>query len=225
MNQMTQKVEIVPAVLRRTWEGIQEDWEKVVGLVDHVQIDVTDGVFAGDGTFREVRVFKKLPHSQKIELHMMVHTPSNFVADIIDLNPARCIFHLESFEGTNDIAFTYHKLREATNTELALALNPASPNERLEEQLELVDYVLFMGYNPGFAGQELNKDVFTKIGKFVDRHPNVPVAVDGAVGKESVADYVKAGARILCANSSIFKEGDPKENITQLRLLAEQGLK
>src|SRR5687768_17483302 len=140
-------IEIVPAVLRRTWEGIQEDWNKVVEAVDHIQIDVTDGIFAGDGTFREVKEFKKLPSSQKIELHMMVHTPSNFVDDIIDLNPARCIFHLESFEGTNDIAFTYQKLREATNSELALALNPESPNERLEEHMELMDYVLFMGYN------------------------------------------------------------------------------
>ena len=222
---MNERIEIVPAVLRKTWEGIQEDWNKVVALVDHVQIDVTDGVFAGDGTFREVKEFKKLPVSQKTELHMMVHTPSNFVEDIIDLNPARCIFHLESFEGTNDISFTYQKLREKTNSELALAINPMSPNERLEEQLELVDYVLFMGYAPGWSGQELDEAVFTKIGKFVDRHPNVPVAVDVAVTKDTVARYVKAGARMLCANSAIFKEGDPKENIIQLRLLAEQGLK
>ena len=215
------KVEIVPAVLRRTWEGIQEDWEKVCQLPTHVQIDVTDGVFAGDGTFRDVRQFKKLPESEKIELHMMVHTPANFTDDVIDLNPARCIFHLESFSGTNDIEFVYKGLREKTSTELALAINPASPNERLEEYMELIDYVLFMGYDPGFSGTPLNPSVYRKIGQFKDEHPDTPIAVDGAVGKETVEPYVKAGATILCANSSIFKAGDPKENWEQLRLLAE----
>jgi ribulose-phosphate 3-epimerase len=214
-------IEIVPAILRNTYEGIVEDWKKIQNVSDHIQIDVTDGVFAGDGTFREVREFKKLPRSQKIELHMMVHTPANFVDQIVELNPARCIFHLESFEGTNAIEFVYKKLRQATQAELALALNPASPNERLEENLHLIDYVLFMGYSPGWANQDINPTVFVKIGQFKDKHPDTPIAVDGGVKKETVGEYVKAGATILCANTSIFGEGDPVENYNQLTLLAE----
>ncbi|MGH9857545.1 MAG: hypothetical protein ACRD4B_06845, partial [Acidobacteriota bacterium] len=80
-------IEIVPAILRTTWEGITEDWQKIAHASDHIQIDITDGIFAGEGTFRNIRQFKKLPSSQKIELHLMVHTPGNFVDDVIDLNP------------------------------------------------------------------------------------------------------------------------------------------
>lgn len=213
-------IEIVPAVLRKTWEGIQEDWVKIQDISDHIQIDVTDGIFAGEGTYREIREFKKLPKSEKIELHMMVHTPANFVDDIIDLNPARCIFHLEAFAGTGDIEFVYAKLRQDTTSELALAINPESPNERLNEHLKLINYVLFMGYNPGYANQPIVPFVYKKIRQFHDEHPLVPIAVDGHVASNTIEPYVKAGARILCANTSIFGSGDPKENYRQLTLLA-----
>lgn len=221
---MNKTIEIVPAILRKTYEGIVEDWHKIMQVPNHIQLDITDGIFAGDGTFREIRRFKQLPKSEKIELHMMVHTPANFVDDIVDLSPARCVFHLESFEGTGDIEFVYEKLRSTTQAELALAINPESPNERLEEQLHLVDYVLFMGYNPGWANQPVNQIVFTKIGQFHDKHPSTPIAVDGHVAKDTVEDYVKAGANILCANTAIFGQGNPEENYQQLQLLAQQAL-
>lgn len=213
-------IEIVPAILRKMWEKIEEDWKKIHTLPMHVQIDITDGVFAGDGTFRELKRFKRLPQSDKIELHMMVHTPGNFVDDIVDLNPARVIFHLEAFEGTNDLKFVYETLREKTQSQLALALNPESPNERVEEHVSLIDYVLFMGYNPGFANQPINPSVYMKIGQWYDKHRGMPIAADGGVSKESAEAYVRAGATILCANTSIFGHGDPRENYEQLRLLA-----
>ncbi len=213
-------VEIVPAILRPTYESIVEDWKKIYHLPNHIQIDITDGIFAGEGTFRDIRRFKQLPESDKIELHMMVHTPGHYVDDIINLNPARCVFHLESFAGTGDIRFVYEKLRAETQTELALALNPDSPNERLEEHLDLVHYVLFMGYNPGWPNQPVNPMVYVKVGQFRARHPHIPIAVDGHVDKETVEPYVAAGARILCSNTAIFGRGDPAENYHQLQLLA-----
>lgn len=214
-------VEIVPAILRKTFEKIEEDWSFFGEVALHIQIDITDGVFAGEGTFRDVRQFKRLAESERCELHMMVHTPANFVDAVVDLNPARCIFHLEAFSGTNDLVFVYEKLREATQSELALALNPETPNERLEEYLGLIDYVLFMGYNPGWANQPINPAVYRKIGQFKEQHADMPVAVDGHVDKETVEPYVKAGANILCANTSIFGRGNPVKNYQQLKLLAE----
>lgn len=213
-------IEIVPAILRKTYESIAADWHQVYQAVDHIQIDITDGIFAGDGTFREIRRFKQLPSSQKIELHLMVHTPANYVDDIIDVNPARVVMHLESFVGA-DIRFMYEKLRASTQTQLALAINPESPSERLEEHLSLIDYVLFMGYNPGWANQPINPLVFNKIKTWHTKHPSILIAVDGHVGPDTIERYVTAGATILCANTAIFGSGDPVENIKQLQLLAE----
>lgn len=213
-------VEIVPAILRRTYEGITTDWQKIYRAAQHIHIDITDGVFAGDGTFREVQRFRQLPAYNKIELHMMVHTPNNFLPDVVDLAPARCIFHLESFTGTDDLRGMYQALRERTATELALAVNPETPAERLEEYVPLLHFVLFMGYNPGWADQPINELVFNKIASWRARHPAVPIAVDGHVNKETVGRYIASGATRLAANTAIFAAGDPVENLRHLELLA-----
>lgn len=214
-------IEIVPAILRTTFEKLHEDWRKVYQAADHVQIDVTDGIFAGDGTFRDLKRLKQLEASDKIELHMMVHTPANFIDEIIDLSPARLIFHVESFAGTGDLRSSYQKLRGETQAELALAINPESPNQWLDEHVDLIDFVLFMGYNPGWANQPINELVFNKLRTFTERHPDKRIAADGHVGKDTIERFVQAGATMLCANTAIFGHGDPVENIQQLKLLAE----
>ena len=90
--------------------------------------------------------------------------------------------------------------------------------------MALLDYVLFMGYAPGWAGQALDANVFVKMGQFRDKYADMPIAVDGHVDKETIPDFVKAGARILCANSAVFKEGSPPENLRQLALVAQAAL-
>jgi ribulose-phosphate 3-epimerase len=218
------QVEIVPAILRRTREGIEEDWNKVVVAAQHIQIDITDGVFAGEGTFHELKEFKKLPQSEKIELHLMVHNPGKFVDDIIDLNPARVAFHIEAFADGGHIDLVYKKLRQDTASELGLAINPITPLTWLEEQLPLIDYVLFLGVNPGWSGQNIVPTVFQRISQFQNKHPTIIVAIDGGVNRETISDFAKAGATIFCAGSAIFKTGDPVENINQLRLAAESAV-
>ena len=142
-------VEVVPAILRTTFEKIEEDWSRVVHDAKHIHIDVTDGIFAGDGTFMDLPRLKKLSMGDKIELHMMVQSPADYVDDIIELNPARCIFHIESFVGTNDLPFVYNTIGEHTSAEMGLAINPDTPTDRLTEYLPLVEYILFMGYKAG----------------------------------------------------------------------------
>lgn len=90
----------------------------------------------------------------------------------------------------------------------------------MDEYLPMLDYVLFLGYNPGWAGQDIQPEVFRKIARFSEMHPNTLIAVDGHVSKETIPDFVRAGARILCANTAVFGEGNPVENVQQLTLMA-----
>lgn len=214
-------IEIVPAILRTTFEKIEEDWNRVVRTAQHIHIDVTDGVFAGDESFMDIPRLMDLHDPHKIELHMMVQTPGDFVDDIIELNPGRCVFHIEAFAGSLDLPFVYNTIGEYTSADMGIAINPDTPTERLTEYLPLTQYILFMGYPAGFAGQELQPQVFEKISTFHKDHPTIKIAVDGHVDKTTIEQYAKAGATIFCANSSIFKEGNPEENIKQIELLAK----
>lgn len=218
-------IEVVPAILRKTLEGIQEDWVRVVSGASHIQIDVTDGIFAGDGTFRDLPQLKKLEQSEKIELHMMVQHPNDYTQHILDLAPARIVFHIEPFTGKEHALELYELFHaKLPQAQLGIALNPETPTNHIAELVHILDYVLFMGYSPGFAGQEINPVVFTKIGQFSAAHPEVAIAVDGHVGFDTAEDYAKAGATILCANSAIFKTGNPLENMEQLKLKAQSAL-
>lgn len=217
-------VEIVPAILRKSFENIREDWDRVVHAAPHIQIDVTDGIFAGDGSFQDLHRLQELPMREKIELHMMVQTPAEWVDDIIDLNPARCVFHIESFLGTNDLPFVYNTVGEETSAELGIAINPDTPTQRLEEYLPLTQYVVFMGYTAGREHQPLHPLAIPKIGSFHTHHPHVRISVDGHVTKETIADYAAVGATMFCSNTAIFAAGDAAENIRQLELLAHAAL-
>ncbi|MDA1168811.1 MAG: hypothetical protein O3A36_00565 [bacterium] len=221
-------IEIVPAILRNTFEKITEDWNTVVPVAKHIQVDVTDGIFAGEKGFLDITRFAELPESSfndfstaKLELHMMVQTPGDFVDDIIELNPARCVFHIEAFQGKLDLPFVYNTIGEYTSTELGLAINPNTPIERLDEYLPIIQYILFMGYEPGIANQPINPSVFEKISTFHKNHPTIKISVDGHVTAETIPKYVTSGASILNANTSIFGIGNPQENMKQLELIAQ----
>lgn len=217
---MDDTIEIVPAILRNTFEKISEDWNAVAAVSKHIHIDITDGIFVGEKGFLDIPRLQDL-HANKIELHMMVQTPGDFVDDIIELNPGRCVFHIEAFHGKLDLPFVYNTIGEYTSTELGLAINPETDINRLEEYLPIIQYILFMGYNPGRANQPIDSRVFEKMQTFHAAHPNIAITADGHVGKDTVQDYVRSGATVLCANTSIFAAGNPEENIKQLTLLAQ----
>lgn len=214
------QIEVVPAILHSTFETIKQDWEIIQSQTDHIQIDITDGIFAGDQSFRDIRRLKQLVNSHKVDLHLMVHNPGQYVDDVIDLNPARCVFHIEAFADGSNANTVVQKLRSATQAELGLAINPSSPLEWLEEHLATTDFVLFMAYNPGWANQPIDPAIYTKLATFHSLHESGRIAIDGHVNRETVKDFVTYGATILYANTSIFASGSPQENLKQLQLLA-----
>jgi len=215
MNAIT----IVPAILRTTFEEIETDWNKVASAAQYIHVDVIDGVFAGEVGFLDILQLKEL-RTDKIDLHMMVQTPGDYIDEIIELNPARCVFHIEAFTGKLDLPFVYNTIGEFTSSEMGLAINPETPLEQLEEYLPIVQYVLFMGYKPGIANQAINTTVFEKIKTFHEKHPNIRIAADGHVGKDTIGEYTQAGATILCANTAIFSGENPIKNMLDLELLA-----
>jgi len=217
-------IEVVPAILRTSFEAIEKEWGMIVNASPYVQLDVIDGVFVGEGNFQDIARFAELGDNPKVELHMMVQPPADYVEQIMDLGPGRCVFHIEAFESDEALLFVYSKLREIPGIKLGVAINPNTPNERLEYLIDKIDYVLFMGVNPGSSGQPVEEVVFEKIKLFHTTHPNIPIAVDGHVGFDTAEKFVLAGATILCSNSAIFKGGDPVENMKQLKLVGEAAL-
>jgi len=93
-----------------------------------------------------------------------------------------------------------------------VALNPSTRVETLEYVLDVLDFVLIMTVNPGFAGQKLVPATLEKITdarKYLDSrgYPNIKIQVDGNVSVENAVKMKKAGANnFVCGTAGLFKK-------------------
>src|SRR5262249_48649025 len=116
----------------------------------------------------------------------------------------------------------------ATGQRVAGSLNPATPPDRLEYVIDMVDMVLLLTLNPGFGGQSFIRQVLPKVRalrEIVDqRGLGVDIEVDGGVKVDNVDVVARAGANVFVSGSGIFSEPNYAETIAEMRRRAEAAL-
>ena len=106
-----------------------------------------------------------------------------------------------------------------------VSINPATHESNLEYVLDYCDMILIMLVNPGFGGQKTITSQIKKLEKIrslIDKNGNkIELEVDGGVNKDNSKSLFNAGADILVAGNSIFKDGPEfyKKNISTLKKL------
>lgn len=233
-------IEIIPALMPRTFEELREQIGKFVGIVSIVQIDVMDGVFVPE---------KSWPYSEnKNELQELASNRNtipfwediDFEADLMLANPeqetqnwilcgaSRIIVHIES---VTDMDFIIAEVRDSISgkqidinkekhIEIGVALNIDTPNKIIEPWVNAIDFVQCMGVAKiGYQGQPFDKRAISKIEDLRERYPEVIISVDGGVNFESAARLIAAGATRLVSGSAILKNNNFEEAISKLRSL------
>ena len=182
--------------------------------VDYLHCDVMDNHFVPNlmlppAFINELQKRKAVP----LDIHLMVQNPETVIAALA-VRPGDIIsFHLESTPHPQQAI----ELIKQKGCKAAIAINPGTPVEALSELLPLVDVLLIMTVNPGFAGQKIAENAFQKI-----RHAKsylaqigcerVLIEVDGNCSFENAPKMAQAGADILVAGtSSVFS---PKLSIS-----------
>lgn len=219
---------IIPAIIPESFDEIKEKISLVVGLVDIVQIDVMDGVYTPkaswpyrnkDKDFESVVAEAEgMPGWKEVdfEVDLLVSKPEEKIEDWVRAGASRIIIHVEST--------TPKKIREMIDdyrgafVEVGLALKPGTSNERLEEFVDDIDFVQFMGNNKvGSHGVELDEKVLDKIMDFREAHPELPIACDIGVSTETAGKLSLAGVTRLVSGSAVFDSGDVAEAIEELK--------
>jgi ribulose-phosphate 3-epimerase len=108
---------------------------------------------------------------------------------------------------------------------VGIALKPAtSVPSWLKKAGNPFDVVLILSVNPGFPGQAFMPSVLPKVGKVAKlaESKEMDVEVDGGIDLENASSIVKAGATVLVAGASIFRRGDVKSALQNMREIAQR---
>ena len=111
------------------------------------------------------------------------------------------------------------------NIQAALALNPATPLNILENVMDKLDMILLMSVNPGFGGQKFipaMRDKIRRLRQICDEYEkqtgrHIPIEVDGGVNANNINDLVADGAEIFVAGSAVFGQKDYVAAISALK--------
>ena len=170
--------------------------------IDFIHYDVLDGTYVPDFTMGS-SIINSIKSFTKIQshYHLMVDEPMR-IFDRFNLKK-NDIFTIHQETSRNlhkDLIF----IKKFCKTSVALA--PATSIEHLEYVLEDVNDVLILTVNPGFMSQKMIPQITKKIEKLKkiidDMNLDISITVDGNVNKETLIDFIKAGANILVLGSS-----------------------
>jgi ribulose-phosphate 3-epimerase len=205
---MARPVEIVPSVLPADFARLGEEVAALEEAgVDRIQWDVMDGRFVPNLTFGPDVIAAARSHtSVPFEAHLMVQEPDELLGRYVEAGCRLLIIHAES---TRHLHRTLGRVADL-GAAAAVALNPSTGVDAVRHVLDLVEMVLVMTVNPGFGGQDYIATMQPKIAELADVVAaggyDVDIEVDGGIGPQTIAGAARAGAHVLVAGSSLYRD-------------------
>lgn len=187
-----------------------------------LHLDVMDGVFVPNFTYGMtiVRAFRGLT-SLPLDVHLMMVNPQQYVAGFRQAGADLISFHVEAVDDPRPVV---EAIRQA-GAVAGIALNPATPIERILPVLAEVDFVLLMTVQAGFGGQSFQPGPLEKIEALRRHRKDLWIEIDGGVNRGTIRSCCSAGANGLVVGSAIFGEEDYGQAHAELQAEMEEGCK
>lgn len=223
-------VDIIPAILVKSFREIKEDLDIVEGRVHTVQIDVCDGGYVPTKTWPYGATGKSdidfdalvaqevgMPYWEELdfEFDLMVRNVYEKIPDFIATGASALIVHRGSVTDSEleQVLTDYGKGSEALSDfgiQIGLAY-PPDPTivDDVATHIDRIDFVQVMGIEKvGYQGQPFSPKAVETVRALRTRFPELAISVDGGVNTENARDLVDAGADKLVVGSAIFGEHD-----------------
>ena len=185
---------------------------------DYVHIDVMDGVFVPNLSFG-IPIVKGLKKCTDLffDVHLMIVDPIEHIRDFAQAGADGITVHAEACGDKlydTVIEILGHGLKAA------VAIRPDTPIDPVLPVLDKLSMVLIMTVYPGYGGQKIITDTFSKIKKLRsiidEKELPVDIEVDGGITLENVSEVRSAGANVFVAGTQVF-EGDIEANVKKFK--------
>jgi len=194
--------------------------------ITNLHIDVMDGNFVPNIAFGPDQVKMLRPISKmEFDVHMMVVSPERNIEDFVKAGADSITVHAEA---CRHLHRTIRQIKDS-GKKAGVALNPATPPEELSYCLGLLDKVLIMTVNPGYAGQKFipeMKNKMIRVAALKEKNGyDFEVQVDGGINKNNLKDCVLSGATDIVIGSAIFADHDIGCNIDEFKTIISEAVK
>lgn len=202
--------------------------------VDMLHIDVMDGHFVppismGPQVVEACRSVTKLP----LEAHLMVDHPSMQIQSFIDAGVDSLSIHTECYgpkqQGGQQLgqwpkeadcidearAREDIKRIQTAGVKAFMVVNPGT-DLIMTPVLDVLDGVLIMSVNPGFAKQKFIPEVLDKV-KTLRSMFDGDIAIDGGLNAQTAPLAIAAGANIIATASYFFGAQDMSKAVSLLK--------
>lgn len=211
-EQYISKVKFSASVMCLDLGNLERDFKilQSVGF-DELHFDIMDGNFVPNITlgFDFIRLAKQVS-TLPCWAHLMIERPDRYLKRLADLKCDGVFIHLESYLHPHRLLNQINEL----GMKPGVAVNPMTPLVELEYLLPIVDRVLIMAVEPGYAGQKILPQTFERVQilsrKINHDESNVRIEVDGNINAVNAAKLIRMGANILVLGSSSIFFGYPR---------------
>lgn len=210
---------IAPSIIAADASKLSQEILDVIDAgADMLHLDVMDGAFVPNITFGPwiTAGLRKLSNIH-FDVHLMVEEPIRFLEDYQKAGADCLSVHVEA---CTHIHGTLLKIKDL-GMQPGVAINPGTPLSALDSIIHLVDRIIVMGVNPGFAGQAFIPETIDRVKALsqvrVERGLQFEINVDGGASPKNASQLATAGADILVAGSAIFYSDDYASVIQQMK--------
>ena len=191
--------------------------EDFLTFAPRIQIDVTDGQFAPSQTINLNQVYWPPADKRecKIDLHLMLQRPIDWLDQIVAVVPDKVILHAESDDAGRMLPRIYEHLQRF-GMQVGVALLPETQPAEAADIIRVVDSVLIFGGHLGYQGGVADLTQLGKIPAIQQINSTVTIEWDGGANLSNVSQIAAAGVDQVNIGSAISGASDPAVAYRQL---------
>ena len=219
-------IQVVPAIIPRNKEQIEEEIKLFASFSNLIQIDIADGVFTRSKSWPyngvDVDYFTMLKNEElglpkwedvDFEFHLMIQNPEEVLLDYIEIGASSVVAHVESTKDFQKIIDTCKQY----GVGVGVAIKPSTDISAIESFVSQVDFIQCMGSDQlGRHNSELEEKAVEQIKKLREGYPESIIGIDIGVNLDTKETLIEAGANKLISGSAILDADKPREVFEEL---------